>query len=64
MLGDYLQRFPDSVELFKIRDERALKDLPPELVSLFTDPPDEPRRVMNHPDGPLDANTIRICSGQ
>jgi tetratricopeptide (TPR) repeat protein len=64
MLGDYLQRFPESVELFKTRDERALKDLPPELVSLFTDPPEELRRVMNHAAGPLDARRIRECSGQ
>jgi hypothetical protein len=66
MLGDYLQRFPESVELFKTGDEQALKELPPELVSLFTDPPDELRKVMNHPKpaGPLNALTIRICSGQ
>jgi hypothetical protein len=64
MLGDYLQRFPESVQLFSYVDERALKEVPADVVSLFKDPPEELRAVMNHPDGPLNAQTIRECSGQ
>jgi hypothetical protein len=62
--GDYLQRFPESVELFKSSDERKLKHVPTGLLSLFTDPPDELSRVVSHPAGPLDAEAIRSCSGQ
>jgi hypothetical protein len=63
-LGDYLQRFPESVELFKSGAERTHNELPSDLTSLFTDPPDELRTVMNHPDGPMNAQMIRECSGQ
>jgi hypothetical protein len=63
-LGDYLQRYPDSVDLFKSDDERALKVIPPDLVTLYSDPPDELWAVLRYPECPLNAQRIRVCSGQ
>jgi hypothetical protein len=64
MLASYLQELPDAVRLFSVPVDRIPASTPPELVPLFTDPSGELRAVMNHPDGPLDARTIRACSGQ
>jgi hypothetical protein len=63
-LADFLQRFPEAVNWFKTRDEQRLKAVPAALVSLIADPPDDLRSLMNHSSGPLDAKTIRECSGQ
>lgn len=63
-LGDYLQRYPEAVDLFKTRDEGALKEVPANIQALFRDPPADLRAIMNHERGPLDARNIRECSGQ
>lgn len=64
MLASFLQESPEAVGLFAVPADRIPASTPPELVPLFTDPPGDLRAVMNHPDGPLDAPTIRACSGQ
>jgi hypothetical protein len=64
MLADYLQTFPEAVRLFSVPADRIPASTPAELVPLFTDPPGELRAVMNHHDGPMDARTVRECSGQ
>jgi hypothetical protein len=64
MLAEYLQTSPESVHLFQVTVERIPSSTPPELVTLFSDPPNELRLVMNHRAGPLDERVIRECSGQ
>jgi hypothetical protein len=64
MLAGYLQAYPEAVTLFAAPAERMPATVPAELLPLFTDASAELRAVMNHPDGPLDARTIRYCTGQ
>jgi hypothetical protein len=64
LLANYLQASPEAVRLFTASADRASGSAPAELIPLFTDAPSELRAVMNHPDGPLNAPTIRECSGQ
>jgi len=64
MLANYLQASPEAVRLFQVSADRIPGSAPVELMPLFTDPPSELRAVMNHPDGPMNAQTIRECSGQ
>jgi hypothetical protein len=64
MLANYLQASPEAVRLFQVSADRIPGSTPVELVPLFTDPPNELRAVMNHRDGPMNAQTIRECSGQ
>ncbi|WP_431241092.1 P-loop NTPase fold protein (plasmid) [Mycolicibacterium aichiense] len=63
-LGDYLQRYPESVALFAAPHSAAAERIPRELISLFTEPPNELKTLMNHPAGPMDEHAIRACSGQ
>ena len=64
MLANYLQASPEAVRLFQVSADRIPGSTPVELAPLFTDPPNELRAVMNHPDGPMNAQTIRESSGQ
>jgi hypothetical protein len=64
LLATHLQASPEAVCLFQVPADQIPGSTPAELVRLFADPPGELRAVMNHPDGPLDAQTIRECSGQ
>ncbi len=64
MLASYLQASPEAVRLFAVPADRIPAATPVRLVPLFTEPTADLRAVMNHQDGPLDARTIRECSGQ
>jgi len=64
LLAEYLQANPTAVRLFAVPAERIVAAAPAELTSLFQDPPDDLRAVMNHVAGPLDAAMIRECCGQ
>jgi hypothetical protein len=64
LLAEYLQEDPAAVRYFSVPPERIGSAVPEELASLFREPPDDLRTVMNHEAGPLDARMIRQCSGQ
>jgi hypothetical protein len=64
LLAEHLQTDPTAVRFFGVPPEWRAGPVPTELASLFEDPPEELRAVMNHVAGPLDASTIRKCSGQ
>lgn len=64
LLAEYLQNTPSAVDCFRIDRDRLPASTPPQLVPLFCDPPPALRAVMNHRAGPLDAQTIRACTGQ
>jgi hypothetical protein len=64
LLAECLRDRPDAVRLFQRTEDELPATVPPELARLFADPPDGLRAVMNHPDGPLTAATIRECCGE
>jgi hypothetical protein len=63
-LAEHLQASPAEVHLFKTPPDRLPPSTPHQLLTLFTDPPDDLRRVMNHVNGPMNEGNIRECSGQ
>ena len=64
MLAGYLQATPVAVRQFRVAADRLPASMPPELVPLFSDPPEELRSVMNHEAGRLDKRTTRMCCGE
>jgi hypothetical protein len=64
LLAELLRNSPPSVQLFGSTPQQIPSSVPADIIDLFLDPPQELRNVMNHPDGPLDAERIRDASGQ
>jgi hypothetical protein len=64
LLAEHLQAEPEDVKYFKKPKEQLPPWIPGSLVSLFTEPSNDLRDVMNNENGgPLTAPVIHHCCG-